>query len=245
MPPSVERAVPEVSVFVPCLNEGPRIEATIATICRACEGLPFEILIANDGSTDNSIERMRAAQMALPGVKITVFDSPVNRGMGYFYLLAAYVATGRYYIYIPGDNVVPVEQLRAVLEHRGRADIIVPYYEELDHRSPGRLRLSRAFTGLVNLLGGHSIRYYNGSVLHLRRNVCNAPTLTAGPAYQAELISNLLLQGASVIQLKVPIRTAAKSGTLRLRNVWPAGLTLLRILRRRLQHRRDRRSERG
>lgn len=230
---------PEVSFFIPCLNEGPRIEATVDTICEACAGISFEIIIANDGSRDNSLERMRVAQSAHQDVKITILDSPTNRGMGYFFMLGSYVASGRYFIYVPGDNVVPVEQLQALLVRRGQAEIVLPYYEELDRRSASRLRLSHAFTSLVNLLGGHSINYYNGSVLHLRENVCNAPTLTAGPAYQAELISNLLQQGASAIQVKVPIRTGAKSGTLRLKYVWPAGMTLLRILRRRFKGRKS------
>ncbi|MGQ0677400.1 MAG: glycosyltransferase family 2 protein [Rhodospirillales bacterium] len=238
MPPPTAPDAPEISVFVPCYNEGPRVESTVETICAACAGLSFEIIIANDGSRDDSLERMRAAKAAHPEVKITLIDSPANRGMGYFYLLAAYVATGRYYIYVPGDNVVPVEQLKELFQRRGRADIVIPYYEELDRRSALRLRLSRAFTSLVNLLGGHAIHYYNGSVLHRRENVCDAPTLTSGPAYQAELISNLLLNGATALQVKVPIRTVAKSGTLRPRNFWPAGLTLLRILKRRLRARR-------
>lgn len=235
MPVPTDTKTPEISCFVPCLNEGPRIKSTVDTICQACVNIPFEIIIANDGSTDDSIEQMRAAQSAHPDVKITILDSPTNRGMGYFFMLASYLASGRYFIYIPGDNVVPVEQLQMLFSHRGQADIVLPYYGELDHRPASRLRLSRAFTALVNLCGGHSIRYYNGSVLHLRVNVCNAPTFTAGPAYQAELISNLLIEDTSAIQVKVPIRTGVKSGTLRLKNVWSAGTTLLRILRRRIR----------
>lgn len=145
----------EVSIFVPCLNEGPRVEATIDTVCKACVGMGIEFVVANDGSTDNTFERMCAAQQSHPDVKITILNSKVNRGLGYFYLAAAYAASGQYFIFIPGDNVVPLETIRNVLALRGQADIVIPYMGDLDPRPPRRQRLSRAFAALVNILGGH------------------------------------------------------------------------------------------
>lgn len=226
---------PAVSIFVPCLNEGPRLEGAIDTICMACVDLSFEIIVANDGSTDNTLERMYAAQQAHPEVKITILNSKVNRGLGYFYLAAAYVASGHYFIFIPGDNVVPIATIRNVLALRGQADIVIPFMGDLDPRPPWRQRLSRAFTALVNFLGGHSIKYYNTCVLHRRDHVRSIPNLSRSPAYQAELISYLVGGGASYVEIKVGMNDLVKSTTVRFANVFPVFVALARIALRRLQ----------
>ena len=236
MSPSVSsRRVDDLSIFVPCLNEGPRIEGTIDAICEGCAGIDFEIVVANDGSTDDTVERLRAAQHAHPDVKITLLDSRINRGLGYFYLAAAYVGTGEHFIFIPGDNVVPVNTIRQIMSYRGQADIIIPYLGDLDPRPPRRQKLSNLFVSIVNLLGGQSIKYYNGFVLHRRANICAAPTLARGPAYQAELINHLVGAGASYLEIKVSVDDLVKSDTWKLRNVWPVGIALFRIVTRRIR----------
>ncbi|MGQ0676400.1 MAG: glycosyltransferase family 2 protein [Rhodospirillales bacterium] len=134
MTASVMAAPPEVTIFVPCFNEASRVEATIETIKQGCADVPFEIVVSNDGSTDGTAERVRAAQQANPDISIKLLDSKVNRGLGYFFLAAAYVASGTYYIFIPGDNVVPAATIRQILSHRGQADIIIPYFADIDPR---------------------------------------------------------------------------------------------------------------
>lgn len=225
----------EVTIFVPCYNEAPRVEAAIETIVEALDGVSFEIVVSNDGSTDDTVGRVRAAQRKFPKVRITLLNSSVNRGLGYFFLAAAYVATGTYFMFIPGDNVVPVATLRQIVSRRGEADMIIPYFGEIDPRPRWRQGVSRLFTKIVNLLGGHSVRYFNGFVLHRRTYVCNSPSLTAGPAYQAEFMSHALGLGATYLEVKILITDVDKSTVLRWRNVPPVMMSLLRIASRRVQ----------
>jgi len=58
---------PELSVVVPVMNEAENIAPLIREIAAALDGrLPFEIVYVDDGSTDESFERLRALSAEFP-----------------------------------------------------------------------------------------------------------------------------------------------------------------------------------
>jgi glycosyltransferase involved in cell wall biosynthesis len=70
-PPRPEPA-PEVTVLVPVLNESGTVEELAAQVAEVLDGLgrSFEIVFVDDGSTDRTAERVRAAHQADPRVKL-------------------------------------------------------------------------------------------------------------------------------------------------------------------------------
>jgi len=98
--------------------------------------------------------------------------------------------------------------------------------------------LSQAYTFLVNTLSGYRIRYYNGLALHLRYNVMRWGPHSFGFGFQAELITRLLDEGATYIQIPVVATHQEKGGknsALNWKNFLSVAHTLLEVLIRRVR----------
>jgi len=68
-------SLPKISIVVPAYNESRTITDVLASIKKELEGrLTYEIVVVNDGSTDNSREILEA----LPGIKL--INHKINRG---------------------------------------------------------------------------------------------------------------------------------------------------------------------
>lgn len=196
---------PSITFFVPCLNEEGNVRATIDTLRTVMMEFPnpYEILVIDDASADGSIAEVEERARCYPEVAIRVIRNPVTRGLGRNYFVAALRAAGEYFMLVNGDAAEPPESIRAIVSHLGEADAIVPYFGVNDNRHWARRTISQAFTALVNLIGGHRLHYYNGPVLHKTENVRLWPPETRGFAYQAEILCNLLDEGATVEEVQI------------------------------------------
>src|SRR6266478_533708 len=120
----------------------------------------------------------------------------------------------------------------------GHADIVIPYHENVPGKSPLRRAVSKLYTSLVNSLSGYHIRYYNGLALTLRYNVMRWGPYSFGFGFQAELITRLLDENASYIEIPVVATHQDKTGAnsaLNWRNFFSVGHTLLEVLLRRVR----------
>ncbi len=104
---------------------------------------------------------------------------------------------------INGDNVEPSIAIKKIIEERGKADMIIPYFGTEDRRTLIRKFISHVFTFAINLISFNSIKYYNGPVLHKTKNVRLYRSKTNGYGYQAELITTLLMSDKSYLQVQV------------------------------------------
>lgn len=228
----------DISFFVPCLNEEDNVAATLDTIVAACRpsGFAYEIFVVDDHSTDRTASVVREYCGRFPDLPITLVCNNETWGLGRNYLATARRAAGKYYMLVNGDNVEPVDSIRRIISHLGEADMIIPYFPN-DRRGSGRRILSRLFTGLVNLLGGNWLRYYNGPVVHLRNNVAESWVETGGFAYQAEIITALLRRGASFLEIEVENtdRRAGSSKAFRCKNFQGIAESLMRIALQRVR----------
>lgn len=70
------------SIIVPAFNEEENLAATVRGLIERLdpEGIPFEILIVNDSSTDGTAEAVAALQRARPEVRLVQNEPP--RGLG-------------------------------------------------------------------------------------------------------------------------------------------------------------------
>jgi len=230
----------DVTFFVPCLNEEKNVTGALEVIVAAATevGVQYEILVVDDCSTDGTVAVVEAFAGQHPNVPMVLRKNERNQGLGRNYTEGARIARGRYYMLVNGDNVERREVLVALLPKLGHADIVVPFFGALDNRPLLRRIISRSFTKLVNLVSGTSVRYYNGAVVHLRENVAKCPPGTRGFGYQAELITRLLAEGASYVEVEVPGEERQEGATkaFRPRNVLSVAGSLLRIGLQRFQH---------
>ncbi len=210
-----------ISVIVPALNEEPHLRATIENIYKALgtRFSDYEIIIFNDASTDGTGRIAEELKKKDPHIK--VIHNERNMGFGYNYVEGVRLARMEYVIMVPGDNEIPADAIKTILEQVGRADIIIPYTANPWIRPLSRRIISRAFVILINTLFGLNLRYYNGTCCHKTELIKNVKKTTWGFAYMAEILVRLLRQGASFIEVGVDItqRAAGKTKAFTVKNM--------------------------
>jgi glycosyltransferase involved in cell wall biosynthesis len=229
----------DITFFVPCLNEEENITNALDTIIIAVSetNLTYEILVIDDNSTDRTINRVEEFKNRHPHLNINLIRNDITKGLGTNYVDGAFIGKGKYYMLVNGDNAEPKETILSIIGLLGKADMIVPYFEDQDNRSFFRSILSTVFTFLINIVSGYRIKYYNGPVLHLRYNVMRWSPDTFGFAYQAELITRILIEGNSYQETKI-VNTDREAGTSKafsIENIFSITHSLLQIFFRRLR----------
>lgn len=228
---------PEVTIFIPCLNEEKNVIGTVETVVAACRGVArdFEILVFDDGSTDGTSAVVRAYQEAHPDLPLKLFTNDKNRGVACNFVEGAFRGRGMYYRLVCGDNVEPQETIEGVLRQLGKADIIVPYFTEIRNRPWRRMVISKLYTRLVNVASGYRLRYYNGCPLYRRYHVIRYHVETTGFGYQAEFLTRLISEGMSYKEIPLVAYDREGSTSITLKNLLSVGHSLLTIGLRRLR----------
>lgn len=229
----------DLTICVPCKNEEVNVLATLEGIVSAVTevGCSYEVIVIDDGSTDKTSDLVRQYQREHPSLPIRLHRNPKNLGLSKTYVNGAFLGRGKYYRYIGGDNCEPKEAIVRILRMMGKADIIIPFHEQLTGKSAVRVAVSKLYTFLVNLLSGYSIRYYNGCAVHLRYNILRWHSYAYGFGFQADLITRLLQQGATYLQVPVRVGHTNKgrgASPFHVRNIVSTGHTLFEIFRRRI-----------
>jgi len=231
----------EITVVISCYNEEAFITDTIEHAIQALKTTPhsFEIIVVDDVSRDHSVQRVRDYMKDHPEHPIRFVENEVNRGLANNYVEAAFLGRGKYYRLCCGDDSEAPEALWNIFRHIGVADIIIPCQnqDKILGKSPGRRFLSKTFTFLVNLVSGYNIKYYNGMAVHLRYNVLRWHPSSYGFGFQADILTRLLDEGASFVQVESfgTDRKGGDSTALHTRNILSVGHTLLELAIRRLR----------
>jgi len=111
-----DKQQPEVTVLLPAYNEELAIGQTIGTLK---ERFPdFEILVIDDGSTDNTLETAMAAGA-------NVWPHPYNMGNGAAIKSGLRCASGKWVLMMDADGQHNPADIEKLLEYRDRYDMIV------------------------------------------------------------------------------------------------------------------------
>jgi glycosyltransferase involved in cell wall biosynthesis len=101
-----------LSIVVPAYNEARRLPATLEKLCRFLQSSPMrdkEIVVVNDGSTDETAEIARAFSRREPMVRL--LENPGNCGKGYAVRAGFRQACCEWVLFSDADLSTPIEDL--------------------------------------------------------------------------------------------------------------------------------------
>nr|WP_054656720.1 glycosyltransferase family A protein [Lentilactobacillus otakiensis] len=104
---------PMISVIVPVYNLEKYVRQTIKSILQQ-NYRNFEVIIVNDGSTDNSLSILQELKKNDP--RILIFNQ-VNQGQAVARNLGISHANGDYITFIDGDDIVQKNYLKIMIEY--------------------------------------------------------------------------------------------------------------------------------
>jgi len=123
-----------ISIFIPIYNEAGNIDNVVSEAIRVLELLSddYEVLLINDGSTDNSAEKILA--WIRKNDKIRVITHEANLGYGSALRCGFENAKNDLILYADADMHVDLNKLREILSLTEECDLLIGY------------RVSRKFT---------------------------------------------------------------------------------------------------
>ncbi len=113
---------PLVSFAVIAYNESAVIEQCLASLLAQDSDGAREIIVVDDGSTDDTVERVQRLQRSHPEIRLLALDR--NYGRGHARKAAIDVARGSYVATVDGDIILPHHWLAACLEAIEHADAV-------------------------------------------------------------------------------------------------------------------------
>jgi glycosyltransferase involved in cell wall biosynthesis len=121
-PVPTQAVVPFVSIVIPTFNGGNRLEQTLKS-CLMIKGVPLEILLVDDGSTDGTPERIRMKFPSVKQLRLPCSSGSGSKGRN----LGLEKAQGRYIKFLDHDDLIQPRGFKAECQEalRSDADIVM------------------------------------------------------------------------------------------------------------------------
>jgi polyisoprenyl-phosphate glycosyltransferase len=162
-----------LSVVAPVYNEEALIDEFYARVCAALGGLPFELVLVDDGSSDGSTAALERLAEHDPRVRV-VF---LSRNFGHQTALTAGLdhARGDAVVMLDADLQDPPELIEKMLDHwRAGCDVVYAVREHRDGESRFKLSTARWFYKLFDRLAQVELQHNSGDFRLLDRRALDA-----------------------------------------------------------------------
>lgn len=104
----------KISIIIPAYNEEQRLKNTVLSINNYFNDQNFEIIIINDGSSDNTLKLINDLQNTLINLKFVSYQ--INQGKGHAVKKGIEKARGEYILFLDADNSTPIEEFQKLLK---------------------------------------------------------------------------------------------------------------------------------
>jgi dolichol-phosphate mannosyltransferase len=172
-PPDEGRSLKLLSVVAPVYNEEGTIEEFYSRVVAALEGLRFELVLVDDGSTDQSETKLRKLASNDPRVHLV----QLSRNFGHQTALTAGLdhARGDAVVMLDADLQDPPELIPMMLDHwRAGCDVIYAVREQREGESRFKLATARWFYSLFDRLAQVELQHNSGDFRLLDRRALDA-----------------------------------------------------------------------
>jgi dolichyl-phosphate beta-glucosyltransferase len=153
------------SVVVPLYNEEKRLKDFVPYLIEYLGkkyGREFELLLVDDGSSDNTVSLLKS--FSNRGSNIKILDYKPNHGKGYAVKYGIMRSTGEYIVFIDADGSIPPEEIPTMFNKLKMYDVVVgdrSSEESKVEQPPSRKAVGIIFNLYVNML------FFTGVTDHL------------------------------------------------------------------------------
>ena len=227
------RPAPELSLVFPMWNEQDNVEALLRSALELGSQLPgpFEIVVVDDGSRDDS--RRLVARLEGEHPEIRLVTHPSNRGYGAALRSGLRAARGHWVFFSDADLQFDLNELHQLLGHTETFDIVAGVRSP--RRDPwGRRLLAASWGLLVRTLFDLPVRDIDCAFKLFRREVIDAiPIASIGAFVNTEILVRARHAGFRIHQVPVshrPRQKGRQSGA-HPRVLWRAAVELTTLYR--------------
>jgi glycosyltransferase involved in cell wall biosynthesis len=190
----------DLSLVIPVYNERDNLAPLIGEIERALAGRRFEIVAVDDGSTDGSLETLKALKRGHPALHIVSFAA--NAGQTAAFAAGFQAARGAVIVTLDADGQNDPADIPALVDALAQSGATAVAGYRVDRRdSRWKLVQSRIANGVRNRLNRETIRDTGCSLKAFR-----APAVRALPLFNGMhrfLPTLVKLQGGTVAEVPV------------------------------------------
>jgi glycosyltransferase involved in cell wall biosynthesis len=228
-----------LSVVMPLYNEGAHITSNVVQTLGVLRMLgPFEIILVNDGSSDNSGEEIGRLAGQFPG-EVMSLQLP-RSGKGEALRRGAQAARGDFVVFIDADLDLPPEQILffVAIQRVKKADAVIGSKMHPDSTVDyplSRRVYSLGYFLLVKFLFGLPVRDTQTGLKLVRKDLllqALEKTESTGFTLDLELLVRLVQLGAVMVEAPVVVQHSFKFGGIGPGTVWAIFRDTWRVWRR-------------
>lgn len=179
--PVAER--PPMSVIIPAHDEEDHIERTVRQIMDSdYPREKLQVIAVDDGSTDSTLERLRAVQETYP--ELVVIHLPEAQGKREALATGVRLATGEYLVFVDSDSFLEPDALGQLLNRFKRSEVAAV---------TGHCDVENQWTNLLTKM--QSVRYYTSfRVMKAAESIFGVVTCLSGPiaAYRRDRLMEVM-----------------------------------------------------
>ena len=201
---------------MPCYNEAGNIERTIANLCQWFDaaGIDGEIVVVDDGSTDETGAILEAQSQANPRLRLIAHEQ--NLGYGAAVRSGLDAGGAEWIAFMDSDGQFVASDFEKLLPYAGEADVIAG--RRFKRADPLMRRLNAKCFGVLNrVFFGVWVHDINCAMKMIRRSVWPEirPRVTTGALFNLEMFTRMEQQKIEWRQVFVnhyPRRAGAQTG---------------------------------
>jgi glycosyltransferase involved in cell wall biosynthesis len=227
--------VPHASIVLPCFNEEEHVLLEVERICRSMDksGIAYELLAIDDGSTDQTLARLRRAEPDFPSLKVIGFSR--NGGAGTVRRIGTQQARGEIVVWTDADLTYPNERIAEFIAMLD-ADPMIDQVVGARTSEEGTLKIARVpakwfVRKLAERLTNASIPDLNSGLRAFRRSVALPYLRLLPPGFSCVTTITLAFLSNGHEVRYVPIEYAKRAGRSKFHFFSDAYRYVLQVLR--------------